>query len=185
MPIDAPTRLWEQGPGARSPDRTHLRDQREASNDGVENPDVAGAGMRRCSTTFSNTWWVCMRAVDKPREGHAATLHYGDAFAVLVTPTGGDGVVIELIGELDVVSMERFERAVADVLEDGPGELIFDLTSSPFVSAQGYSLMGRCAAVAKVTVRSSCSLAARVLALYGHDDVVVLTDSKALHAVPR
>jgi anti-anti-sigma regulatory factor len=126
-----------------------------------------------------------MREDANPRGGHSAPLHYGDTFGVLVVPTGDGGIVVELIGELDVVSMERFERAVAEVLADRPSELIFDLTSSPFVSAQGYSVMGRCVAVAKVTVRSRCSLAGRVLALYGYDDVVVLTGSEALHSAPR
>ncbi len=93
-------------------------------------------------------------------------------------------IVVELFGELDVVSMERFEGTVAELLSCHPSELLFDLTKSEFVCAQGYSVMGRCSAEVKVVVRSRSELSARVLALYGYEDVVVLTEPEVLRYAP-
>jgi anti-anti-sigma factor len=110
-------------------------------------------------------------------------LHYGGLFGLRVVPNREGVVVVELIGELDVVSMDRFERTVADLLSDHPRELLFDLTQAQFISVQGYWVMGACSAAVHVTVRSVSSLSARILALFGHDVVVVLVEPEApVHA---
>ena len=70
--------------------------------------------------------------------GQFPILHYGGAFAIRVIPSRDHVIVVELFGELDVVSMERFEGTVAEVLSGHPSELLFDLTQSEFVCAQGY-----------------------------------------------
>ena len=116
--------------------------------------------------------------------GQFPILHYGGAFAIRVIPSRDHVIVVELFGELDVVSMERFEGTVAEVLSGHPSELLFDLTQSEFVCAQGYSVIGRCSAQVKVAVRSRTELSARVLALYGYEDVMVLTEPEALRHAP-
>ena len=99
-------------------------------------------------------------------------------------PSRDDVIVVELFGELDVVSMDRFEGTVAELLSGQPRELLFDLIQSEFVCAQGYFVIGRCSAEVKVTVRSRTELSARVLALYGYEDVMVLTELEALRYAP-
>lgn len=126
-----------------------------------------------------------MREQSNIRMGQSTIIHYGAAFGIRVIPTQADVVVIELTGELDVVSIERFEEAVADLLSAHPSELLFDLTQSEFVCAQAYSVIGRCCAEARVTVRSRSELSARILAIYGHTDVVVLRQPEALRYATR
>jgi anti-anti-sigma factor len=94
----------------------------------------------------------------------------------------GERVVVKLVGELDIVSMERFERLIADVLSSNPTELRFDLTRAAFVSAQGYAAMGRCSLQARVTVRSRSDLASRVLAIYGYDKVMMVMSRPPVEA---
>ena len=119
------------------------------------------------------------------RKDQSTILHYGGAFGIRVIPTQDDRMVVELIGELDVVSMEMFEGTVADLLSGQPSELLFDLTRSGFVCAQAYSVMGRCSAVTRVTVCSTSELSARVLAIYGHEDVVVRREAESHRYAPR
>ena len=40
--------------------------------------------------------------------------------------------------------MAQFEGMISEVLSENPKELIFDLTQSEFISAQGYAAIGRC-----------------------------------------
>jgi anti-anti-sigma factor len=96
----------------------------------------------------------------------------------------GERVVLMLAGELDIVSMERFERLIADVLSSNPKELRFDLTQAEFVSAQGYEAIGRCSLQVRVTVRSRSELASRVLAMYGYDQVMTVMSQPPVVAAP-
>jgi len=86
----------------------------------------------------------------------------------------GERVVLKLMGELDIVSMARFERLIEEVLSSHPKELRFDLTQAQFISAQGYAAMGHCSLEVRVTVRSRGELASRVLAIYGYDQVMLV-----------
>jgi anti-anti-sigma factor len=121
----------------------------------------------------------------RPWKSEYATLQYGGGFRVRVT-TGDDGVcILELLDELDLASMARFERVLADVLSGGPRELMFDLTRARFISAQGYAAMGRCSLDVRVAVVSRTELAARILAVYGYDDVMIVMPAEAGTEAPR
>ena len=69
--------------------------------------------------------------------------------------------------------MAEFERMVSEVLMGSPKELIFDLTQSQYVSAQGYAAIGRCSVEVPVMVRSRTGLASKVLATYGYERVAI------------
>ena len=98
----------------------------------------------------------------------------------------GERVVLKLLGELDIVSMARFERLLAEVLSSHPKELRFDLTQAQFISAQGYAAMGRCSLEVRVTVRSRTELASRILATYGYDEVMmVISQPPVLEALDQ
>ena len=66
-----------------------------------------------------------------------------------------------------------FKRIISEVLWDEPRELIFDLTQSQFVSAQGYAAIGHCSPEVPVRVRSRTALASKVLAIYGYERVEI------------
>jgi hypothetical protein len=85
-----------------------------------------------------------------------------------------------LLGELDITSMNRFEAAVTEVLSSNPALLIFDLTRSEFVSAQGYDAIGRCSLRLPVQVRSRTGVAARVFTVLGYErvDVVIAPEPR-------
>ena len=69
--------------------------------------------------------------------------------------------------------MVQFERTITEVLSGNPKQLIFDLTHSQFVCAQGYSAIGRCSSELPVEVRSRTDLASKVLAIYGYERVAI------------
>jgi anti-anti-sigma factor len=97
----------------------------------------------------------------------------------------GERVVLKLLGELDIVSMARFERLIAELLSSHPKELRFDLTQAQFISAQGYAAMGRCSLQVRVTVRARSELASRVLAIYGYDQVMMVISQQAVVEAPN
>jgi hypothetical protein len=107
-------------------------------------------------------------------KNESGTLQYGGSFRVRLNGTENDVVVLELIGELDVVSMARFEQLIADLLSGNPKELIFDVTQTQFISVQGYDAMGRCSPGVDVTVRARTDVAGTILTMYGHDRVVTV-----------
>ena len=82
--------------------------------------------------------------------------------------------VVELFGELDLVSMDRFEQVVAEVLSSRPREVIFDLTRSRFISIQGYVVIGRCSQTFHVSVRPRTDLTSRILAICGYERVTIV-----------
>jgi anti-anti-sigma factor len=95
-----------------------------------------------------------------------------------------DLVVLEFFGELDLVSMARFEQVLAEVLSGNPKELIFDLTQTQFISAQGYAAMGRCSLGTRVAVRSRTDLASRIMAVFGYDRVAIVMAQEPAVDVP-
>jgi hypothetical protein len=109
------------------------------------------------------------------RDREAPHLQYGTSFQIRVIrrDDGSVALLLLLLGELDISSMAEFERMVTEVLAGSPNELIFDLTQSQFVSAQGYDAIGRCSVEVPVTVRSRTGLASRVLATYGYERVAI------------
>jgi hypothetical protein len=113
-----------------------------------------------------------------PRRGEVPNLGYGNQFRIQVREHGNDSVVVLLFGELDLTTTAEFERVVAGVLSCTPEKVIFDLTRSQFVSAQGYAVMGRCSSEVAVEVRSRTGLASRVLTVLGYElvDVVIARD---------
>jgi anti-anti-sigma factor len=95
---------------------------------------------------------------------------------VRVVRRDDEAVVLLLFGELDITSMVQFERIIAEVLSRSPKELIFDLSQSQFISAQGYAVIGQCSLEVPVRVRSRTDLASKVLAIYGYDRVTMALD---------
>jgi hypothetical protein len=69
--------------------------------------------------------------------------------------------------------MVQFERMITEVLSGSPKELIFDLTRSQFISAQGYAAIGDCSLEVPVRVRSRTGLASKVLTIYGYERVAI------------
>ena len=67
----------------------------------------------------------------------------------------------------------NFERMITEVLSGNPKQLIFDLTHSQFISAQGYAAIGRCSSEVPVEVWSGTDLASKVLAIYGYERVAI------------
>jgi hypothetical protein len=72
--------------------------------------------------------------------------------------------------------MAQFERMITEVLSDSPKELIFDLTHSQFISAQGYAAIGHCSLVVPVLVRTTTDLASKVMAIYGYERVAIAVE---------
>ncbi len=99
-------------------------------------------------------------------------------FQVRVLRDDDHRVVVELFGELDLVSMDRFEQVVAEVLSSRPRELIFDLTRSQFISIQGYAAIGRCSLAVHVSVRPGTELTSRILAICGYERVTIVPPRK-------
>ncbi len=85
-------------------------------------------------------------------------------------------VVVELSGALDLVSIAEFERVIAEVLSHSPKELVFDLTQTHFISAQGYAAMGRCSlGGVHVLVRAKTELTSKIFAICGYDRIRIVT----------
>jgi hypothetical protein len=74
--------------------------------------------------------------------------------------------------------MAQFERVITEVLSASPKELIFDLTQSQFISAQGYAAIGRCSSEVPVMLRSRTTLASKVLAIYGYERVEIAVEGE-------
>lgn len=108
---------------------------------------------------------------------HAA-LQHGDVFRIRVNNRNDEVCILELSGELDIVSMAYFERVLAEVLSRRPREITFDLTDAQFISAQGYSAIGRCSLEVRVAVLSRTELASKILGAYGYDRVVIIMASE-------
>jgi anti-anti-sigma regulatory factor len=128
----------------------------------------------------------CATGTVASRKYESAILQCGSIFQAHVFSHDGERVVLKLLGELDIVSMARFERLLAEVLSSHPKELRFDLTQAQFISAQGYAAMGRCSLEVRVTVRSRTELASRILATYGYDEVMmVISQPPVLEALDQ
>ena len=54
--------------------------------------------------------------------------------------------------------------------------MIFDLSQSLFISAQGYAAIGDCSLEVPVRIRSRTDLLSKVLAIYGYDRVMIVTE---------
>ncbi len=102
------------------------------------------------------------------------TRQHRSVFEVRVISDDDGHLVVELFGELDLVSMAAFEQVVAGVLSGKPKELIFDLTQTQFISIEGYAAMGRCSLGVDVSIRSRTELAARIMAICGYDRVMIV-----------
>jgi anti-anti-sigma regulatory factor len=111
----------------------------------------------------------------KFRKSDAPNLQYGTAFHIRVISRDDDLAVVTLLGELDITSMAQFEAMIGEVLSHEPKGLVFDLTQSEFVSAQGYDAIGRCSLEVPVEVRSRTGVAGRVFAVLGYEQVDVIS----------
>ena len=112
------------------------------------------------------------------RGSHVPNLRYGTSFHIRVVRRDDESVTLVLLGELDITSMVQFERVVTEVLSASPNELIFDLTQSQFISAQGYAAIGRCSSEVPVRLRSRTTLASKVLAIYGYERVEIAVEGE-------
>ena len=118
------------------------------------------------------------------RKSDVPNLQYGTSFRIRVLHRDDGSVALLLLGELDITSMVQFERTITEVLSGNPKQLIFDLTHSQFVCAQGYSAIGRCSSEVPVEVRSRTDLASKVLAVYGYEQVAVAVDRESDPSLP-
>jgi hypothetical protein len=107
--------------------------------------------------------------------GEHPTIGYGTSIQIRIIRDERGAVTFILRGELDITSMDPFEKALADVMAESPPGLLFDLTDCEFVSAQGYAAMGRCSAHTRVEVRSRTHIASKVINIFGYDRVVGVT----------
>jgi anti-anti-sigma regulatory factor len=82
-------------------------------------------------------------------------------------------VCIVLHGELDITSMQYFERVLAEVMSSDPSGLIFDVSGAEFIAGQAYEAMARCSRTTRVEVRGVGAVASRILAAYGYHHSVV------------
>jgi hypothetical protein len=110
------------------------------------------------------------------RERDVPNVGYGTSFQIRIIRGVDGSVTLLLLGELDITSMAQFERVIADVLSENPKEVIFDLSQSQFISAQGYAAIGECSGEVPVSVRSGTGLASKVLAIYGYERVAIATE---------
>jgi anti-anti-sigma regulatory factor len=93
------------------------------------------------------------------------------AFRVTVA-NRGDEVVVQLFGELDLVTIAEFEGRLQSVLDSNPARLTFDVTSAGFISAEGYAVIGGSSRVVQhVIVRSLTALPSKVFGVLGYEDV--------------
>jgi hypothetical protein len=113
------------------------------------------------------------------RNCETPNLWYGTSFQVRVSRRDDGSVVLLLLGDLDITSMVPFERLITEVLSGSPKELIFDLTQSQFISAQGYAAIGHCSLEVPVRVRSRTVLASKVLAVYGYEQVAIAMERES------
>jgi hypothetical protein len=118
------------------------------------------------------------------RNSAAPNLWYGTSFQIRVSRRDDGSVALLLLGDLDITSMVQFERLITEVLSVSPKELIFDLTQSQFISAQGYAAIGRCSLEVPVRVRSSTVLASKVLAIYGYEQVAIAIERESDLTLP-
>ena len=118
------------------------------------------------------------------RNSAAPNLWYGTSFQIRVSRCDDGSVALLLLGDLDITSMVQFERAITEVLSGSPKELIFDLTQSQFISAQGYTAIGHCSLEVAVRVRSRTVLASKVLAIYGYEQVALAIERESDLTLP-
>jgi hypothetical protein len=110
------------------------------------------------------------------RKSDVPNLRYGASFHIRVVRRVDESVTLLLLGELDITSMAQFEQVISEVLSVRPKELIFDLTQSEFVCAQGYAAIGQCSSEVHVGLRSRTALASKVLAIYGYERVGIAVE---------
>jgi hypothetical protein len=96
----------------------------------------------------------------------------GGAFRAEVLLRGGGFVVLDLFGELDVVSMAKFETALELSLSGSPETVIVDVSRTGFICGAGYAAIGRCSLqVKRLVVCCRGRLAEKVLEALGYEDV--------------
>jgi hypothetical protein len=118
------------------------------------------------------------------RKYERVNLQYGISIQMEILRRNDGFVALVLLGELDITTMAQFERVLGEVMSQKPKGLIFDVTQTRFISAQGYDAMGRCSLETHVEVRSGSDLAARVLASYGYEhSLVAPTQDPGLNAL--
>jgi anti-sigma B factor antagonist len=67
---------------------------------------------------------------------HEAAGEPADAVTVEVAQRG-DGVVLHVSGELDLLTASRLTHAIEDALRDGPTVLVIDLSAVGFLASRG------------------------------------------------
>jgi hypothetical protein len=100
------------------------------------------------------------------------TASVGGAFRAEVLLRGGGFVVVDLFGELDVVSMAKFETALELSLSGSPEIVIVDVSRTGFICGAGYRAIGRCSLqVKRLVVCCRGSFAEKMLGVLGYEDV--------------
>jgi hypothetical protein len=100
-------------------------------------------------------------------------LHGDGSFRVDVV-VSGEVMVVQLFGELDLVSMSDFERALVSASLLGVDQVLFDLSGATFVCVQGYSTIGRfCRTIKNSTLRTSRAFDRQIFYLLGYDELSI------------
>lgn len=116
-----------------------------------------------------------------------------DQFRVNITTSNGT-VFVDLIGEIDVVSLADFTNAIDVVLSEKPRNILFDVSGATFVCGAAYDLIGRCSLqVEHLIVCSKTGFAQKILRILGYEVVGCITDSphadtdraKTIHPLPE
>jgi len=101
-------------------------------------------------------------------DSNAAVCHAGITF-------DGEGIVIELSGELDLSNVGTLRAKLEPVVAARPRPVVFDLHNLEFMDSSGIALLLQIAAKARsVRVRQPSALVRRMIEVTGLSDVLVV-----------
>jgi anti-sigma B factor antagonist len=102
-------------------------------------------------------------------------------FTARTSHPDGRTVVLHLEGDLDLVSLDRFEEAWRAALADGPRSLVLDLEALRFIDSTGLRglLSFHEAAAGRLVLRAPGTAVLRVLELTGLDQVLTIEATPA------
>jgi anti-anti-sigma factor len=113
---------------------------------------------------------VPSRAAAIDRE--ATNRQHGSTMQIRVVRQDHTRIVLLLKGELDITSMDSFERVLTQVPSERAIGITFDLAECTYVSVHGYEVMAHMSRQRDVEVRVTTDLACKVLALCGYEGMV-------------
>ena len=86
-------------------------------------------------------------------------------------------MLLDVNGELDLLTMPAFEAALDALLSASPREALFDVCGAQFISVEGFAAIGRVSlTVERVTVNARDDFAEKIFRLLGYDRIGFDTD---------